>query len=298
MSRPACRTVFSWSYRRLGPRPPPTCSDSSACTQDPRTASRLRPASRRGGRWRRPAARLPNSLARTCSPSMPPQQVPLPRPDPCLRTATRPPPPTARPDRQAATSRLLDYYLHTAHAAALTISPSCKPLALPPSRPGAAVEQHTDVRQATAWMEAEQDVLIALTALAAEAETPHSWQIPWTMSEFLDRRGSWNEMVALLHNALAAAAKLGDATGQVTAHHRIALASAGESSTMTTARAHLTASVQICRRSANVKPEPPPTRPSATSPTARAITPTRLVTGSRLCASPRPPAISGHRQYP
>ncbi len=153
----------------------------------------------------------------------------------------------SEPERQAATSRLLDYYLHTAHAAALAISPSCKPLALPPPQPGAAVEQHTDVRQATAWMEAEQDVLIALTALAAEAETPHSWQIPWTMSEFLDRRGSWNEMVALLHNALAAAAKLGDATGQVTAHHRIALASA-RLEHYDHARAHLTASVRICRQ--------------------------------------------------
>src|SRR6185437_8750255 len=61
----------------------------------------------------------------------------------------------SEPDRQAATSRLLDYYLHTAHVAALAISPSCKPLALPPPRAGAAVEQHADDRQAIAWMEAE-----------------------------------------------------------------------------------------------------------------------------------------------
>ena len=153
----------------------------------------------------------------------------------------------SEPDRQAATSRLLDYYLHTAHVAALAISPSCKPLALPPPRAGAAVEQHADDRQAIAWMEAEQDVLIALAALAAEAESPHSWQIPWTMTEFLDRRGRWNEMVALLHTALAAATKLGAATGQVTAHHRIAFACA-RLEHYDHARAHLTASVQICRQ--------------------------------------------------
>jgi tetratricopeptide (TPR) repeat protein len=150
-------------------------------------------------------------------------------------------------DRQAATSRLLDYYLHTAHAAALAISPSWKPLALPPPRPGAAVEHHADSQQATAWMEAEQDVLIALAALAAEAEIPHSWQIPWTMHEFLDRRGRWNETVALLHTALAAATKLGDATGQVSTHQHIAFAYT-RLEHYDHARAHLTASVQICRQ--------------------------------------------------
>jgi tetratricopeptide (TPR) repeat protein len=153
----------------------------------------------------------------------------------------------SEPDRQAATTRLLDYYLHTAHAAALAISPSCRPLALPPPVPGAAVEQHSDDRQATAWMEAEQDVLIAMAALATEAVTPHAWQIPWTMTEFLDRRGRWNELIALLHTALAVATKLGDATGQVPAHHRIAFACA-RLGHYDHARAHLTASVQICRQ--------------------------------------------------
>jgi DNA-binding SARP family transcriptional activator/tetratricopeptide (TPR) repeat protein len=151
------------------------------------------------------------------------------------------------PDRQAATSRLLDYYLYTAHAAALAITPARKPLALPPPRPGAIAEQHADDRQAMAWMDAEQDVLVATAALAAEAGAPHTWQIPWTMTEFLDRRGRWNETTAILHNALAAAIKLGDATGQVTTHHRIAFACA-RLEHYDHARTHLTASVRICQQ--------------------------------------------------
>src|SRR5262249_9116997 len=43
-------------------------------------------------------------------------------------------------DREAATARLLDYCLHTTHAAARMINPSREPLALPAPQPGAVIE--------------------------------------------------------------------------------------------------------------------------------------------------------------
>jgi DNA-binding SARP family transcriptional activator/tetratricopeptide (TPR) repeat protein len=150
-------------------------------------------------------------------------------------------------DREAATGRLLDYYLHTAHAAARVLSPSRDPLTLPPPQPGAAVEQPADHQQAMAWFAAEQDVLVATAALAAEQGSPHAWQIPWTMTAFLDRRGSWNEAVAILHTALGAATRLGDAAGQAVTRHRMAFACA-KLTHYDEARAHLVACLQLCQQ--------------------------------------------------
>jgi len=58
----------------------------------------------------------------------------------------------------------------------------------------------------------------AATTLAAETGFDvHSWQLPWTMADFLDRRGYWHDCAALQRSALAAAARLGDTLGQAVA---------------------------------------------------------------------------------
>src|SRR5215831_16380429 len=61
--------------------------------------------------------------------------------------------------RREAVGRALDYYLHTAHAAALLLNPGKAPLRLGPPRLGALPEQLDGDRQAWLWLDAEYKVL-------------------------------------------------------------------------------------------------------------------------------------------
>ena len=118
-------------------------------------------------------------------------------------------------DRQAATTRMLDHYLHTAARAARLRNQAKEPVALAPPRPGAAPEQPADDRQALAWFEAEHQVLLAALTLAAESGfDTHAWQLPWAMESFLQPRGHWLEWAAAQRTALAAATRLGDTAAQ------------------------------------------------------------------------------------
>ena len=118
-------------------------------------------------------------------------------------------------DRQAATTRMLDHYLHTAARAALLRNQAKEPVALAPPRPGVAPEQPADDRQALAWFEAEHQVLLAVLTLAAESGfDTHAWQLPWAMESFLQPRGHWLEWAATQRTALAAATRLGDTAAQ------------------------------------------------------------------------------------
>ena len=150
--------------------------------------------------------------------------------------------------RHAATRRLLDHYLHTAHAAALLLNPSREKITLPAAPSGVALEQLADDRQALAWFEAEHRVLISLTGVAAETGCEaYAWQLPWAMADFLDRRGHWNESVAVHRTALTAATRLSDKKVRAVARRLLAAACArlGE---YDEARAHLTECLRLFRQ--------------------------------------------------
>jgi tetratricopeptide (TPR) repeat protein/transcriptional regulator with XRE-family HTH domain len=117
--------------------------------------------------------------------------------------------------RLAATGRVLDYYLHTAHGAALLLNPTREPLTLVPARPGVAPERLAGHQRAMAWFEAEHRALLAAVTLAAESGFDAcAWQLPWTMANFLDRRGLWHDWAAIERTGLAAAIRLDDTAGQ------------------------------------------------------------------------------------
>ena len=118
--------------------------------------------------------------------------------------------------RREATSRVLDYYLHTAADAARLINPSLAPVVPPGS--GAAADQPADREQALAWFEAEHQTLLAVLAFAAgSGSDTHAWQLPWAMGPFLQARGHWQEWAATQRTALAAATRLGDLAAQAPA---------------------------------------------------------------------------------
>jgi len=120
----------------------------------------------------------------------------------------------SEPERIAAIGRILDHYLHTAHAAAVLLGPSAEPIALAPARPGAAPEQLADSKHALAWFEAEQHVLLAIAALAAASGFDNqAWQIDWAMVAFATTRGPYRKWVASQRTRLASAARADDTAG-------------------------------------------------------------------------------------
>jgi DNA-binding SARP family transcriptional activator len=126
-------------------------------------------------------------------------------------------------ERQAATHRLLDHYLHTAHTADRLLYPARDPITLAAARAGVSPEHPADHEQALTWFTAEHPVLLAAVDHAADTGfDTHTWQLTWTLSTFLNRRGHWHDQIATGHAAVAAARRLADPLAQARAHRTIA----------------------------------------------------------------------------
>lgn len=126
-------------------------------------------------------------------------------------------------ERGAALARLLDHFLHTAHAAALLTHPPFSDIRPDPPRPGTTPQRLADRATAEDWFTAERPVLLAAIRYAARAGLGrHAWQLAWTISGYLDRRGFWQEWHDVQELALDAAARDGDRGGQAHAHRDLA----------------------------------------------------------------------------
>ena len=118
--------------------------------------------------------------------------------------------------RDAAATRLLDYYLYTARAASghfpsWTIAEG----PAPPGRPPGSAPPVSTVRQAGGWLEAERANLHAAAGYAAATGRPvYAVSILAGMDGFLGTRGYWDQGLVLYQAALAAARRAGDQTGQ------------------------------------------------------------------------------------
>jgi tetratricopeptide (TPR) repeat protein/transcriptional regulator with XRE-family HTH domain len=128
----------------------------------------------------------------------------------------------AKDARAIALARMLDYYLHAAHQAALLLSPSRDAVTLNPRRAGALPKQLGTYEDAMAWFATEHHVLLAITDLAAASGLDtHAWQLPWALEAFLDGQGHWRDLEVTQRTALAAAQRLGDLAGQAHMHRNI-----------------------------------------------------------------------------
>jgi tetratricopeptide (TPR) repeat protein/transcriptional regulator with XRE-family HTH domain len=121
--------------------------------------------------------------------------------------------------------RMLDHYLHTAYRADRLLYPNRDPITLAPPQPGTLPEDLAGHGQALAWLTDEHSVLLAAVEYAARAGLDiHTWQLVWILTDFLDRRGHWNDQATTQLLALAAARRLGDVSKEARAHRRIARA--------------------------------------------------------------------------
>lgn len=129
-------------------------------------------------------------------------------------------------ERRAATSRLHDHYVHTAHAATRLLSPTRDVITPPAPQPGAHPESLTDFAQALAWFTIEHHVLLAVVDHAvATGLDLHARHLTWALAEFLERRGHWPDLALVGQVALAAAVRLADPLAQSHAHRYLARAS-------------------------------------------------------------------------
>jgi tetratricopeptide (TPR) repeat protein len=127
--------------------------------------------------------------------------------------------------RRHATHRMLDHYLHTAHAADVLLEPNRDPITLSLVQPGVTPESFADHQHARDWYTAEHAVLLAAVdhATGAGFDT-HTWRLAWTLANYLDRQGRWHDEVSTQHAALAAAFRLADPIVQARAHRTLARA--------------------------------------------------------------------------
>lgn len=130
-------------------------------------------------------------------------------------------------ERQAALRRVLDHYLHTAHAVCYLLHPTHDPLDLPAPDPETTPEEIGDMRQAMTWLTAEHEALIA--AIRTAAETPfhsYSWRLVWLIRHYLDRQAHWHDWAEAQRAALVAARRAGNRSWQADALRGLASASA------------------------------------------------------------------------
>ncbi len=123
------------------------------------------------------------------------------------------------PDEQrAAIRRLLDHYLHTAHAAHLVLYPGRE--VIDPGAPLALVapEALATKAAALAWLQAEFQVLLKITGLAArDGFDDHAWRLPVVLWTFYAVCGHWHDGARAQRTALDAARRQGDLGGQARA---------------------------------------------------------------------------------
>ncbi|QIQ01339.1 AfsR/SARP family transcriptional regulator [Streptomyces liangshanensis] len=107
--------------------------------------------------------------------------------------------------------RVLDHYLHTAWSADRLLHPHRDPIGLSRAADGVRPEALATHEQAMAWFAREHPALVtAVNEAARHGHDVHAWQLAWSLSTFLTRRGQWSDVARVHTTALTAAARLGD----------------------------------------------------------------------------------------
>ncbi|WP_285499330.1 tetratricopeptide repeat protein [Actinokineospora sp. NBRC 105648] len=184
----------------------------------------------------------------------------------------------------AATRRVIDHYLHTAHSADQHLYPLATPAAPPPPSPGCHPGHPADVAEALAWFDAEHRCLLAAVDMAADHAWPdvvwhlarclttyhhrrdrpdadlRTWRLALRgataeyarmvahrrLGEAFARTGRDGEALAHLRRAVALAEQLGDRRQLAHAHRSIAWA-CGRQDQDATALAHAEVNLRLCR---------------------------------------------------
>ncbi|MEO3770682.1 BTAD domain-containing putative transcriptional regulator [Micromonospora sp. B9E7] len=126
-------------------------------------------------------------------------------------------------DRDAATSRLLQHYLHSSYHAAIVLAPQGSMVAPSPAPAGVVVERPTSYGDAMRWFENHCDVLPEAVRLATDgAFGVVPWQLALAMQPWLQRSGRFHDWQDVMRLALASAHERGDRIGAARAMRSLA----------------------------------------------------------------------------
>lgn len=129
-------------------------------------------------------------------------------------------------ERRSARRRLVDHYLHTAHAVDKLLHPHRGDPATPaPAASGVVLADVDDRARAEGWLAAEYEVLLAVIHQAAcTGFERQSFELAQSIKIFLDYRGCWRELASVYAIALQAAQRVADRPSQARAHRGLAQA--------------------------------------------------------------------------
>jgi tetratricopeptide (TPR) repeat protein/transcriptional regulator with XRE-family HTH domain len=216
------RTVFSWSYRELSPEaarlfrlfglhPGPDISTVAAASLAGRPVDETRRLLVELARANLLTEHVPHRF--TCHDLLRVYAAELTAHD------------DGADERRAALGRLLDYYVHSAHAVESLLRVSRNPCNIPlgPVAPDTAPESFVDEREAMAWLAVERPVLTAaLHEAAASGFHTYAWQLAWSLNTYLSHQGLWADRAVAWNTALTAAERLDDVDAQAYAHRCLA----------------------------------------------------------------------------
>ncbi|PRY29173.1 ATP-binding protein [Umezawaea tangerina] len=122
------------------------------------------------------------------------------------------------PDNRIAAGRMLDHYLHTALAADRLIAPQRAPIAVPEPPDGIQVVAVDDEQQAFRWFTTEHATLLAAVEVAGRYGLhSHLWQLAWSMTTYLERKGHWRDWLSTQTAAASAAEESGEKAAEARA---------------------------------------------------------------------------------
>jgi tetratricopeptide (TPR) repeat protein len=150
-------------------------------------------------------------------------------------------------ERDAATRRLLDHYLHTALRAARLLVRLRPALRRDPPPPGTGAEDLDDVAQAMAWYARELPAVLTAVDDAVDAgRADVVIGLAWSMDTYLYRQARWSDMVRVMRMAVVAGDAAGDrlACGYMLRRLGHALGQLGH---FDDARSHLDLAIEECR---------------------------------------------------
>jgi DNA-binding SARP family transcriptional activator/tetratricopeptide (TPR) repeat protein len=125
--------------------------------------------------------------------------------------------------RDAAVSRKLSHYLHSAHNSHALFRPHQQTPKPDPPEPGVQPEQPEDYATALEWFTAEQRVLEATIREAGQRGlASRAWPLAHRLTLFYQRKGFWHDWGATARTALDAARAGGDLDGQAHMHRMLA----------------------------------------------------------------------------
>ncbi|MBY8850443.1 AfsR/SARP family transcriptional regulator [Saccharothrix longispora] len=124
--------------------------------------------------------------------------------------------------RRRALRRVVDFYLHTTHAADRLLDPHRELVEPDPAEPGGEPQPLADTAEALAWLDTEHRcVLAAQQSAAAGGQHRAVWQLAWNLTTFHNRRGHLEEQLSVWRSGLVAAGQLDDPAAGIRVHRNL-----------------------------------------------------------------------------